>query len=156
MKIIRKNEEAIIDIKTIMRSLLRLNLLEETMAAHSFRTNAYKSAAGEVTSMRGDIPAPILAHHDRKRARGRSSVAAVRHWVCTSCFISVPQGRRSHLTQCDDLSVCDNCGSYLFLETPDPTQAAPAPVPVPKIKSVSPRARVAAKKSVQRLAVARD
>ena len=68
--------------KIMMQNLLKLQTLEfgETKDARTTTT---------VAELRTKIPAPILAHYDRLRARGKKGLAAVRNQVCTSCHMQL-------------------------------------------------------------------
>ncbi len=75
----------------------------------------------KIEEVRAKVPGPVLSHHDRVRARGRRSVAAVRNWVCCSCFLQVPVGNRAALVTGNDLAVCGHCGAFLYLDVaPEP------------------------------------
>jgi predicted nucleic acid-binding Zn-ribbon protein len=77
-----------------------------------------------IAKLRGKIPAPILAHHDRLGDRGKKSVAVVRNNVCTGCHMSVPLGVTITLMHGDDIQICESCGRYLYLASPAETPKA--------------------------------
>lgn len=105
-----------------MALLRELNELEGKRAKTATKTpsDRQKTILKRIQEVRTGIPAPILSHHDRIRARGKSSVAGVKHWVCLSCFLQVPSGSRKNLITLDDLPICEHCGSYLYLADPPP------------------------------------
>ncbi len=65
--------------------------------------------------LRKKIPAQVLQHYDRLRARGKKGIAYVRHGVCGQCHMQVAVGLRAMLRRQDNLYRCENCGSYLYL-----------------------------------------
>jgi len=115
------------DPRVIVKALIQLNRLENEFRMVSERSKRKGETLALIEILRGQIPVPILTHHNRIRARGRNSTSPVRDWVCRTCFISVASGLRTHLIQRDDLYVCENCGSYSYIpdsskEYPDDTQ----------------------------------
>jgi hypothetical protein len=115
------------DPRVIVKALIRLNCLENEFKVVSDRSLRKGELQSALETERAKVPVPILAHHNRIRARGRDSTAPVRDWVCRACFITVASGMRTHLAQRDDLHVCENCGSYSYVpdgteEYPDDTQ----------------------------------
>lgn len=95
------------------------------------RTTKAKAALGDlpekIEAVRNLLPTSILSYHDALRARGRVSVAPVRNNVCSSCHLVVPRGtalelRRSH----NELTVCNNCGVFIYLPEEEQQQAAAA------------------------------
>lgn len=115
------------DPRVIVKALIRLNFLENEFKLLGERSKRKVECLAAMDVLRGQIPPPVLAHHNRIRARGRNSTSPVRDWVCRTCFIAVPSGLRTHLVQQDDLHVCENCGSYSYIpdgseDYPDDTQ----------------------------------
>lgn len=84
----------------------------------------------EITRLRSILPAFILGHHDRKLQRGKPSIVPVFNGVCSACHLSLPSGHAARLQSSQDLEVCDNCGTFIFLgagTTPAPAlEAKPA------------------------------
>jgi len=113
--------------KEIIENLLKLQALEFGVAAGS-------APADAATKLRAKIPAPILAHYDRLMIRGKKGVAAVRNQVCTGCHVQVPLGVTITIMHGDDIQICESCGRYLYLPTPDMTLPA-------KVEKKSARAR---------------
>jgi hypothetical protein len=76
----------------------------------------------EVATLRGEIPAPLLAHYDRLKSRGRKGVAVVHHGVCGGCRMKIASGPYAALIRDDDAATCDYCSRYLILAplTPEP------------------------------------
>ncbi|MCE0497686.1 MAG: hypothetical protein LV481_07050 [Methylacidiphilales bacterium] len=66
--------------------------------------------------IRKRIPQPVLDHFDRMRLRGKKPIAPVRHAVCTACHLRIPQNHVLHMHKSGELDVCDNCGTFIFLE----------------------------------------
>lgn len=107
--------------KSLMQNLLKLQTLE-------FGETHDPQAAAVVAELRGKIPAPILGHYDRLRARGKKGVAAVNHQVCMGCHMQVPLGVILTLKHGQDIQLCENCGRYLCLPEENPAaQAEPPP-----------------------------
>lgn len=128
--------------KNLMRNLMALQTLE-------FDGSETETSKIEITKLRGEIPAQILGHYDRLRARGKKGVAEVRNQVCSGCHVRVPLGSVLALQHEQDVQLCENCGRYLCLpETPNvPTLTPPAkaargitPRRVRKQKPVAPAA----------------
>lgn len=118
--------------KKIMEALKELNILEiklEKTRLHDAKDEIQK----EIDKLKKVLPRQILSHHERVRVRGRSSVALVDRntWVCKGCHIGVPRGLHSKLHKVDDITVCENCGSYLYI---DHDQAVIEPEPKTKAK----------------------
>jgi hypothetical protein len=65
--------------------------------------------------LRKKIPAQVLLHYDRLRARGKKGIAFVRHGVCGQCHMQVAVGLYALLRRLDNLYRCENCGSYLYV-----------------------------------------
>lgn len=106
-----------------MGLLCELNGLEPKRCKRPAKSpsDRQKTLLKRIGAVRSRLPAFILSHHDRIRARGRSSVAAVKNWVCGNCFLQVPSGSRANLITLDDLPLCEHCGSYLYLDSPPET-----------------------------------
>ena len=69
----------------------------------------------ERENLRGQVPAPILAHFDRLVSRGKKGVAITRHGACGECHLRLPSGTLAALAYTNDVHLCDNCGRYLYL-----------------------------------------
>lgn len=110
---------SVFDAHVVLQALINLNQWEDELKALGPRTARKAQLDLAVAAERPKVAPFILAHHDRIRARGRSSTAPVRDWICRSCFISVPIGLRTKLSHRDDICVCENCGAYIFLPTPE-------------------------------------
>lgn len=80
----------------------------------------------EASALRDEIPAPLLAHYDRFKARAKKAVALVHHGVCGGCRMKIPSGPYAALIRDDDVAMCEYCGRYLILAPPDPAPAKPA------------------------------
>jgi predicted nucleic acid-binding Zn-ribbon protein len=101
----------------VLQNLMKLQALE-------FGEIASKSVDSQIATLRGQIPAPILGHYDRLRARDKKGIVLVRNQVCTCCHMHQPIGKITVLMRGEDIQLCDSCGRYLFLEE----QVAGAPV----------------------------
>ena len=79
----------------------------------------------EIKRLRAILPAFILGHHDRKLQMGKPSIAPVVNGVCSACHLRLPTGHANRLQSCQDLEVCDNCGTFIFLKVTSELQPAP-------------------------------
>ena len=104
--------------KNIIENLLKLQAIEFGGAA---RTETEKPRIG----LRAKIPAQILGHYDRLRARGKMGVAVIKGQTCGECHVQVPRNTVLTLMHGDDIQICENCGRYLCL----PEHANPASPP---------------------------
>jgi predicted nucleic acid-binding Zn-ribbon protein len=89
-----------------------------------------KSAAASLNALRSKVPAPVLAHFDRLRTRGKKGVSNIRRGVCTECHMKVPMGTLITLAHGRDIQLCGNCGRYLHL--PEEEVAISLELVVPK------------------------
>lgn len=93
----------------VLENLLKLQKLE-------METKRLSGAAKEeIAVLREKVPAPILAHYDRFRERGKKGVAIVHNGVCSECHMRVAVGVVATLMHGDDIQLCGTCGRYLFL-----------------------------------------
>jgi len=113
--------------QNIMPRLRELTQLERAQRQLNEGSNAGKSIAAEIASLRNLLPTSILAHHDSLRVRGKPSIAPVSRGVCGGCHLALPRGRVADLRrEPDNLNVCDNCGVFIYLAEEQPPQADPA------------------------------
>jgi C4-type zinc ribbon domain len=75
--------------------------------------------------LRKKIPAQVLQHYDRLRARGKKGIAYVRHGVCGQCHMQVAVGLQAMLRRQDNVYRCENCGCYLYLMEEAPVLEMP-------------------------------
>ena len=80
----------------------------------------------QIAGLRAKIPAQVLGHYDRLRARGKKGVAVVRNQVCTACHMQVPLGAIMTLMRGMDIQLCECCGRYLYLPEPAALPTPPA------------------------------
>ncbi len=111
--------------------LVELNRLEDQFEASQTRPNDSLEDEALILSLRANISLSALVHHDRLRARGRTSVAEVRHGVCAGCHMGLPMGTAAAVKHPSTLLKCENCGRFIFLAE-DELVAAPAPEPAKK------------------------
>jgi hypothetical protein len=86
------------------------------------------------SGLRAQVPAQILGHYDRLRARGKKGVALIKGQVCAECHVQVPRNTVLILMHDTDIQICENCGRYLCL----PEHVNPA---VPPAKTKKPRSK---------------
>lgn len=96
-----------------MRTLIEKLLAAQTTLLREPATAPEHQAV--VAGLREQIPNPVLAHYLRLVEQGRKGVAAVRHNVCTACHMRVPASLTGALMKQNDLTLCENCGCYLYL-----------------------------------------
>lgn len=104
--------------KQILDSLLALQNLE--LGNRPGLNNAVGSE-----ELRRSIPANVLQHYDRLRARGKKGLADVRRGVCGQCHMQVAVGLLASLLREDNLHRCANCGAYLRLVDEEPVLELP-------------------------------
>ncbi len=92
----------------LLQNLLKLQSIE-------FGEVTERNSKALAAELRGKIPAPILAHYDRLRVRGKKGLALVRNQVCSGCHMQVPLGVITTIMHNEDLQLCGNCGRYLCL-----------------------------------------
>jgi len=110
--------------QNIIPRLKQLTGLERDLRQVKEKSSVGQTLAAEIAVLRELLPTSILAHHDSFRRRGKSSIAAVVRGVCRGCHLALPRGRVTELQRIpDDLSVCDNCGVFIYLaDEPAPPQ----------------------------------
>ena len=111
----------------VVRRLLELHALEERLATFKRSRKNTSDVKALIDSLRANISLPVLIDHDRLRARGKRSVAEVRHGVCSGCHLGLAVGNVNAL-KTNVLRRCGNCGRYLYLVE---EESEPAPPPVP-------------------------
>ena len=113
------------------RSLLELVRLDMQLRKTGEETAERRQVEDAINSVRAKLPEPILGHFDRQKSRGRLGIAPVRGGVCGACHLKMPLGNVAELRhKQDDLALCDNCGTYIYLP-PDEMVVSPMP-PAPQ------------------------
>jgi hypothetical protein len=105
----------------ITLSLRRLSALETGSGPLAAALTATEQKL-EIARLRAILPASILGHHDRMIQRGKPSIAPVADGICTACHLRLPTGHLARLQSSQDLEVCDHCGTFLYLSTPQTVQ----------------------------------
>src|SRR6266852_1069329 len=107
-----------------VRRLLELHALEERLATFKRSRENTGDVEALIDSLRGNMSVSVLIDHDRLRARGKRSVAEVRHGVCSGCHLALAIGN-AHEIKTGSLRRCGNCGRYLYVveEEDEPTPA---------------------------------
>jgi hypothetical protein len=103
-----------------IKRLCDLELGRGTLAAALSETEKHI----EITRLRSIIPASILGHHDRMLQRGKRSIVPVVNGVCSACHLRLPMGHVARLQTSQDLEVCDNCSTFIYLERASETREA--------------------------------
>ena len=100
---------------TILQSLRKLVQLEAELGKMSLDTKEHQRLQVKIDSLRALLPTSILSHYDRRKARGKLSVASVRNGVCGACHLTLPRVRVADLiSKPAELNVCDNCGVFIY------------------------------------------
>ncbi len=120
---------------SVVRNLWELQILE-------FGDVRGDKIDAEIVQLRTKVPAPVLGHYDRLRAREKKGVAMVRNQACGGCHMRLPIGQITVLMRDEDIQLCESCGRYLYL--PAPTEAEVAAAAQPAKPAPKPRKRKAA------------
>jgi predicted nucleic acid-binding Zn-ribbon protein len=105
------------NVETILEGLLELVRLDMQLRSTGKETAERRQVEEAIHSVRAKLPEPILGHFDRQKSRGKLGIAAVRGGVCGACHLKMPIGHVAELRHKlqDDLALCDNCGTYIYL-----------------------------------------
>lgn len=104
------------NVETILEGLLELVRLDVQLRKTGRETVERRQAEDAINSARAKVPEPILAHFDRQKSNGKLGIAPVRGGVCGACHLKMPLGHIAELRhKQDDLALCDNCGTYIYL-----------------------------------------
>lgn len=117
---------------TVIENLLALQSLEWSLNAPTAADEA------RISTLRAEIPPPVLDHYDRLMDRGKKGVALARHGVCCECHIKICSGTWVALAHAGDICVCDSCGRYLCLAPENEPEA-----PVKLVRRCARKGRVA-------------
>ena len=115
------------NVETVIEGLLELVRLDVQLRKTDKETAERGRVEDAINSVRVKLPAPILGHFDRQKSRGKLGIAPVRGGVCGACHLKMPLGHVAELRhKQDDLALCDNCGTYIYLP-PDEAVVLPTP-----------------------------
>jgi predicted nucleic acid-binding Zn-ribbon protein len=116
------------NVETVIEGLLELVRLDVQLRKTDKETAERGRVEDAINSVRAKLPAPILGHFDRQKSRGKLGIAPVRGGVCGACHLKMPLGHVAELRhKQDDLALCDNCGTYIYLP-PDEMVVLPTPL----------------------------
>jgi predicted nucleic acid-binding Zn-ribbon protein len=123
---------------TIIQSLRKLVQLEAELRNVSADTKEHQQIQVKIESLRAPLPTSILGHYDRRKARGKLSVAPVRNGVCGACHLALPRARLADLiSKPTELNVCDNCGVFIYPADEElANRCGSAPKPIPAKRTV--------------------
>ena len=99
-------------------------LLQELQAIERDSAQATPAQLQRAVDLRGQIPAPVLAHYNRLVVNRVKPIAEVRHGVCGGCHLRLASWIRQ-VANDDDLHLCEHCGAYLVF-VPDEEPARPS------------------------------
>ena len=117
------------NVETIFEGLLELVRLEQLRKTGK-ETAERRQVEDAINSVRAKVPEPILGHFDRQKSRGKLGIAPVRGGVCGACHLKMPLGRVAELRhKQDDLVLCDNCGTYIYLPPDEMVVSLMPPAP---------------------------
>jgi predicted nucleic acid-binding Zn-ribbon protein len=117
------------NVETILEGLLELVRLDKQLRKTDKDRPERRQVKDAINSVRAKLPQAILAHFDRQKSRGKLGIAPVRGGVCGACHLKMPLGHVAELHhKQDDLALCDNCGTYIYLP-PDEIVVSPMPPP---------------------------
>lgn len=102
-------------------------ILESLLLLQEAELRKERGAASDMSpeELRKKIPAQVLQHSDRLRARGKKWIAHVRNGVCSQCHMRVAVGLLASLRRRDNLYRCETCGAYLYLVEEPQLEAPP-------------------------------
>jgi hypothetical protein len=84
------------------------------------------TASAQAQALRAEIPAELLAHYDRLKARRKKGIAPVIDGTCQSCYLHLSTSAAARLRDKDDVDLCENCGCYIYpLRAAEPSAVAP-------------------------------
>jgi predicted nucleic acid-binding Zn-ribbon protein len=118
----------------IIAKLIELERVE-FMLESAPAADAEKRLATQASTLRAEIPAPILAHFDRVEAQGKTPVVAVITGNCQGCHLHLSTSAQAALLDKSDLHLCEHCGRYIYLpktesgEVQVDSSATPKPTP---------------------------
>ena len=116
----------------VIQNLLKLQTLE-------FGDVKDGKTEAEIARLRATVPAQVMGHYDRLRARDKKGVAVVRNQNCSGCHMHIPIGQITVLMRDEDVQLCESCGRYLYL--PDASESAPVVSAEPVKPARKPRKR---------------
>ena len=120
---------------SIAQSLRDIARLETEARKLSETAPEYEECKKRIKQIRAPLPTSILLHYDKRVARGKPGIAAVRRGVCGACYLGLPSGRLADLRRNPkELNVCDHCGAFIHLaeDMQVPSVNIPSPTPAPK------------------------
>ena len=126
---------------SIKRSLVDLARLEAELRKLPQNAPECEACKTMIKQIRAPLPTSILLHYDKRVARGKVGITAVRGGICGACYLGLPSGRLADLRRNpSELNVCDHCGAFIYLaeDKPAPSDKTPNPTPArkaPKTKS---------------------
>jgi predicted nucleic acid-binding Zn-ribbon protein len=109
----------------ILQPLLKLQTIE-------FGPHAGSTAETETAALRAAIPATVLTHYERFRARGKKGIATVSNQVCSGCHMAITTAKLASLMRGTDVERCESCGRYLCLAPA--VEIMPLPEPTKKLR----------------------
>jgi predicted nucleic acid-binding Zn-ribbon protein len=126
---------------TILQSLRKLVQFDAELRTLRPATKDHQQIQAKIASLRAPLPTSILSYYDRRKARGKLSIAPVSHGVCGACHLALPRGRVGELlSKPAELNVCDNCGVFIYPADEEPANPRNAIAkPIPAEKSVKPK-----------------
>lgn len=97
-------------------------LLQELHQIESHPNDVTVERQQRATELRGQIPAPVLAHYNRLVVNRVKPIAEVRRGICGGCHLKLASWVRQAAHD-EDLHLCENCGAYLVFPVEEPVAA---------------------------------
>jgi predicted nucleic acid-binding Zn-ribbon protein len=130
------------NVETIMEGLLELVRLEVQLQKTGEEAGERRQVEDAINSVRAKVPEPILGHFDRQKSKGKLGIAPVRGGVCGACHLKMPLGHVAELRhKQNDLALCDNCGTYIYLPPDEMVVSLPAKSPARSGRARTPLTR---------------
>ena len=131
------------NVETIVAGLLELVRLDAELRKTGKKTVERRQVEDAISSVRAKLPEPILGHFDRQKNRGKLGIAPVRGGICEACHLKMPVGHVAELRhKQDDLALCDNCGTYIYLPPDEVVVSLPPTLSSRRRRARTPLTRV--------------
>jgi predicted nucleic acid-binding Zn-ribbon protein len=110
-----------------MKEMMRALFIVQSLELKTSRVTPAEKQT--ILDLREKVSAPILAHYDRLRSRGKNGVAIAKQSVCSECHMRIPTGVLVTLMHGQDVQLCGSCGRYLYLPEPEAGERSPSTEP---------------------------
>lgn len=76
-----------------------------------------KEIEDEIIFLKTQIPTDTLTRFYKLYNRHGDAIVRANGGFCQGCFINLPTSQHSSLSYSDDMSVCQNCGRFLYIDS---------------------------------------